>query len=1073
MMHLSVIRARYEQLLRQLNELNSEAQRVGTAEELKQQKREQDRSEARARLLQFDEEWKSRIVRIEGYEKRARQAGGRVASSGELPSDISETYIELQLERLQSAPSGADKKNIAEYIIALCQGVRQKHDLLRRPLLAKTRTIHLLTEDNDNITLENKYAELLTCKETKELFEECQTMFQKWKGNTFDRRIWAFQELPLPLKKEYYLKHLEWAKDIVRVDVSNDLYCYIVMPQILPRMSYFLCETRRGGEAIANGVLNYLRLRIEHERIETHWSVVIQDTVTLYDSSIGFLQGVSGDCLSSYAAPACHNSDEANQVLEQLWVMANSNPKQRIVVLRGYPGRINSEKVERLVNNADRLKLHIFIIDESGSSEPPMFYRQSKSPIYKECGDAFFSMDDGRLYLRMGSIIPLDSNQIRDINNALKPIIATQDYRYPLPKYPPAMRSLKKDGLRLPFGKDDAGRIGYYDTHDNPKDKGADGNAGFVVGVSGSGKSTLLHTIIASVILNYHPDEVEIWLADFKMKEFARYTRHRPPHVRYILLDESPDMVRSLIDKLTEEMKYRQRKIASVPSAVWYQDVPNLPLLFVIIDEFSRMSQAIRGDSEYKIKLQNLFTQARDQGIRFLLSSQFYAAGVESLNDQAKDQIGIRMAMRTNDKNEMKATLALPTRLSDQQDTMIRLLPNHMILQREGSGLGQYHVFYFTDEDSKRYDALIDQLSERMEAIPGEKHYTSYIKNNPSRKNEIYLDKSSLVVSGDPAQLETFDERRADFTREKRNDLRTHMGQKRLLLWTGRSRRLEASSAMVLHRQDDENILICSNYQSDDEQRSGMQSIIRSIIQSALLQKATPIVLCSPSDMYLTDEWKDPLHSIPILSDPEEILKYAQSIENEVSKGREADKEDVLLIFIDPVSMLGSQTRKALKQQLLFGESDDMQAIKHSASGLAGLDILSGDLENIFEIKEDEEENKKSRPIVRQTQQRTLQQIIPYLIVAGSEQGVHIICVTPRMNQLLRSGLLPDDHRGTDGKLSFLRHRIAFRMLEEDNDDYALHRASRTLLTDNLMNCYVYRDGMNISVREPYRMPLR
>ena len=47
--------------------------------------------------------------------------------------------------------------------------------------------------------------------------------------------------------------------------------------------------------------------------------------------------------------------------------------------------------------------------------------------------------------------------------------------------------------------------------------------ASYLMGASGSGKSTLLHTIITGILANYHPDDVELWLADFKMSEFAQY----------------------------------------------------------------------------------------------------------------------------------------------------------------------------------------------------------------------------------------------------------------------------------------------------------------------------------------------------------------------------------------------------------------------------------------------------------------------------------------------------------------------------------------------------------------------
>ena len=102
-----------------------------------------------------------------------------------------------------------------------------------------------------------------------------------------------------------------------------------------------------------------------------------------------------------------------------------------------------------------------------------------------------------------------------------------------------------------------------------------DGEFVGIIGHTGSGKSTLLHTLITGIIRNYHPDDVELWLADFKMSEFAQYIDPLPPHVKYILLDESKELVFDLIDRLTDKMMERQRffmkhrdlkKVENVPS---------------------------------------------------------------------------------------------------------------------------------------------------------------------------------------------------------------------------------------------------------------------------------------------------------------------------------------------------------------------------------------------------------------------------------------------------------------------------------------------------------------------------
>lgn len=141
------------------------------------------------------------------------------------------------------------------------------------------------------------------------------------------------------------------------------------------------------------------------------------------------------------------------------------------------------------------------------------------------------------------------------------------------------------------------------------------------MGASGSGKSTLLHTLITGIIRNYHPDDVELWLADFKMSEFAQYIDPLPPHVKYILLDESKELVFDLIDRLTDEMMERQRffmkhrdlkKVENVSSDIY------MPVIFVILDEFSIMSQAVAESESYKLKLQNLLAKGRALGIKFI-----------------------------------------------------------------------------------------------------------------------------------------------------------------------------------------------------------------------------------------------------------------------------------------------------------------------------------------------------------------------------------------------------------------------------------------------------------------------
>src|SRR5207237_4209703 len=56
-----------------------------------------------------------------------------------------------------------------------------------------------------------------------------------------------------------------------------------------------------------------------------------------------------------------------------------------------------------------------------------------------------------------------------------------------------------------------------------------------IAGKTGSGKSTLLHALIVNAALLYSPDEIEMYLIDFKKGvEFKTYANHALPHARVI-----------------------------------------------------------------------------------------------------------------------------------------------------------------------------------------------------------------------------------------------------------------------------------------------------------------------------------------------------------------------------------------------------------------------------------------------------------------------------------------------------------------------------------------------------------
>lgn len=229
----------------------------------------------------------------------------------------------------------------------------------------------------------------------------------------------------------------------------------------------------------------------------------------------------------------------------------------------------------------------------------------------------------------------------------------------------PARRDATK-GLDIPFAVDGKGnvidlQIGY--------DLSA---FGILSGGTGSGKTTLLHMLITSAAMHYDPSDLELWLVDYKLSEFAFYKEHCPPHVRYVVADQSDEITYSVLDRIHEESsrRYRLFRKHHTEDYVGFVSSPvgkgRLPRIFVIIDEFHRMAQALQEEAEYKKKLENIINEARGAGITMLLCDQEISNGLSGLSPKSRDALSVRIALR-NKPEEVREMLALPNSLVDER----------------------------------------------------------------------------------------------------------------------------------------------------------------------------------------------------------------------------------------------------------------------------------------------------------------------------------------------------------------------------------------------------------------------
>ncbi|HLA84148.1 MAG TPA: FtsK/SpoIIIE domain-containing protein [Thermoguttaceae bacterium] len=227
-----------------------------------------------------------------------------------------------------------------------------------------------------------------------------------------------------------------------------------------------------------------------------------------------------------------------------------------------------------------------------------------------------------------------------------------------------------------------------------------------IAGKTGSGKSNLLHTIITNVALWYSPDQVEMYLVDFKKGvEFKAYAESRLPHARVVAIESEREFGLSVLERLDAELKDRGdrfRKIGVQDMAGWRRERPDetMPRVLLVIDEFQELFvEDDRIAQNATLLLDRLVRQGRAFGMHVLLGSQTLA-GAYSLPRATIGQMAVRIALQCS---ESDAHLIL-----SEENTAARLLtrPGEAIYN-DANGLFEgnhpFQIVFLPDHEKAEY----------------------------------------------------------------------------------------------------------------------------------------------------------------------------------------------------------------------------------------------------------------------------------------------------------------------------------------------------------------------------------
>ncbi|MGI6230847.1 MAG: FtsK/SpoIIIE domain-containing protein [Tractidigestivibacter sp.] len=213
------------------------------------------------------------------------------------------------------------------------------------------------------------------------------------------------------------------------------------------------------------------------------------------------------------------------------------------------------------------------------------------------------------------------------------------------------------DGLDIPIGIGENGQqIEIHLNKDVPH--------GIICGNTGSGKSTLLHTMILSAISHYSPDELQLYLLDFKQgNEFGPVYANPAyplPHMRLVAVSALPEFGESVLKELCDEMDRRSllfnqladSKVNAL-SAYRRETRRKMPRILVVIDEAEVLFKMSANDEVAKNcnrYLGMLAKQGRSYGIHLVLSSQNFISSPGVAD--AISQMAVRIGLKNSEDNQ-------------------------------------------------------------------------------------------------------------------------------------------------------------------------------------------------------------------------------------------------------------------------------------------------------------------------------------------------------------------------------------------------------------------------------------
>lgn len=232
---------------------------------------------------------------------------------------------------------------------------------------------------------------------------------------------------------------------------------------------------------------------------------------------------------------------------------------------------------------------------------------------------------------------------------------------------------------------------------------------GLVGGDVRMGKTNLLHVLISQLALRYPPEELELYLLDFKEVEFDAYLTERLPHARAITSRTDREFGLSMLRRFHDEINRRARlcREARVTDLPDYRSVTGnvMPRALVIMDEFQVLfSEEDRLAREAGRLLADIAKRGAAFGLHLLLATQSPGGPLAAYLRPVYEQMALRIALGCTQPSVSQAILG------EGNDAATRLVQAGDAIYNDRRGEGDSPVMRIAYLPTRERLALIGEI---------------------------------------------------------------------------------------------------------------------------------------------------------------------------------------------------------------------------------------------------------------------------------------------------------------------------------------------------------------------------